>query len=129
MNLLVTGGGGKLPSAVPDKIVCKSEAVFCLAEIQRTAKTSGNLYGAPPLAAKEFVACRAQAECETTFGVGLAVDLPTGECLDDKLINLGWALTMGIPITGNFGANSPTLAPIPQRVWVPIPKLSPLVAP
>lgn len=48
-----------------------------------------NLIGAPPLEGKKYAAYRAQIDVETIVGVGLAVQLPTGEYLDDKLINLG----------------------------------------
>lgn len=48
-----------------------------------------NLYGAPPLAGKEFAEYRAAADCETIVGAGLVAQLPTGEYLEDKLINLG----------------------------------------
>jgi hypothetical protein len=48
-----------------------------------------NLYGAPPLRGKEFTAYRSKAKLETIVGMALAVRLPTGEYLEDKLINLG----------------------------------------
>ena len=48
-----------------------------------------NLYGAPPLHGKEFGAYRAKTKNETIVGAGLAVRLPTGDYMDDKLINLG----------------------------------------
>lgn len=48
-----------------------------------------NLYGAPPLSGKEFAAYRAGMDTETIVGMALAVRLPTGEYMDDKLINLG----------------------------------------
>ena len=48
-----------------------------------------NLYGAPPLQNKEYAAYRAAAEVETLVGAGLAVQLPTGDYMNDKLINLG----------------------------------------
>ena len=48
-----------------------------------------NLIGAPPLEGKEYAAYRAQTDVETIVGVGLAVQLPTGEYMEDKLINLG----------------------------------------
>ncbi|MCX6867981.1 MAG: transporter [Verrucomicrobia bacterium] len=54
-----------------------------------TVRFAINLLGAPPLAGKEFAEYRAHADCETIIGAGLAVDLPTGEYFDDKLINLG----------------------------------------
>lgn len=48
-----------------------------------------NLYGAPPLEGKEFAAYRAKANVETVFGTALVVQLPTGNYMNDKLINLG----------------------------------------
>lgn len=54
-----------------------------------TVRFAINLLGAPPLAGKEFVDYRARTDCDTIIGAGLAMDLPTGEYLDDKLINLG----------------------------------------
>ena len=48
-----------------------------------------NLYGAPPLEGKKFAAYRAKANVETVFGTALVVQLPTGDYMDDKLINLG----------------------------------------
>ena len=48
-----------------------------------------NLYGAPPLEIKEFEAYRAKVNVETIVGAALAVHLPTGDYMSDKLINLG----------------------------------------
>jgi hypothetical protein len=48
-----------------------------------------NLYGAPPLQGKEYAAYRAAREVETIIGAGLSVEFPTGNYMDDKLINLG----------------------------------------
>lgn len=48
-----------------------------------------NLIGAPPLASKEFAAYRAKTDSETIVGMGLVVQLPTGQYYEDKLINLG----------------------------------------
>lgn len=49
-----------------------------------------NLYGAPPLAGKEFLEYRKNmAACETIVGAGLVVQVPNGEYFSDKLINLG----------------------------------------
>ncbi|WP_304511307.1 transporter [Desulfopila sp. IMCC35008] len=48
-----------------------------------------NLYGAPPLRGKEFGAYRSQMNIETIEGVALKVRLPTGNYLEDKLLNLG----------------------------------------
>jgi hypothetical protein len=48
-----------------------------------------NLYGAPPLSGKEYGTYRRGADPETIIGAGLAVRLPTGDYMEDKLINLG----------------------------------------
>ena len=48
-----------------------------------------NLMGAPPLSDKEYAVYRAKTDPETIIGLGLGVQLPTGEYMDDKLINLG----------------------------------------
>jgi hypothetical protein len=48
-----------------------------------------NLLGAPPLEGQEFADYRAEIKGETIVGAGLAVQVPLGEYLDDKLINLG----------------------------------------
>ena len=50
---------------------------------------SMNLYGAPPLKGKDFAAWRASQKRETIVGLGVVVQLPTGEYMEDKLINLG----------------------------------------
>jgi Putative MetA-pathway of phenol degradation len=54
-----------------------------------TLRFAVNLVGAPPLSGKEFAAYNAATTCEDIVGVGLLVRLPTGEYMDDKLINLG----------------------------------------
>jgi hypothetical protein len=48
-----------------------------------------NIYGAPPLSGREFAAYRSGMKDETIVGMALAVRLPTGEYMEDKLINLG----------------------------------------
>ena len=48
-----------------------------------------NLYGAPPLGGREFAAYRSGVKIDTIVGLGLAVRLPTGEYMDERLINLG----------------------------------------
>ena len=48
-----------------------------------------NLYGAPPLAGQEFRDYRATTHCATIVGMGLVIQLPTGQYYEDKLINLG----------------------------------------
>jgi hypothetical protein len=49
-----------------------------------------NLVGAPPLKGNEFAAYRAtKSDNETIVGIGLGLQLPTGQYYSDKLINLG----------------------------------------
>jgi len=48
-----------------------------------------NLYGSPPLKGQEYLRYRTAVNNETIIGAGLSVQLPTGEYLEDKLINLG----------------------------------------
>ncbi len=48
-----------------------------------------HLLGAPPSKGKDYVEYRAATEVETLVGVAISVQLPTGEYMDDKLINLG----------------------------------------
>jgi hypothetical protein len=52
-------------------------------------RMSLNFVGAPALAAEAFQEHVQSHEDRTTAGVGLAVRLPFGEYMDDKLINLG----------------------------------------
>lgn len=59
-----------------------------------------NLYGAPPLAGKEYLEYRATKDCETIVGMGLVVQLPTGEYFGEKLINIG---SNRYAITPQFG--------------------------
>ena len=48
-----------------------------------------NLYGAPPLQSKDYATYREATDVETIVGAGLSLQLPTGEYMNDKLINLG----------------------------------------
>jgi hypothetical protein len=48
-----------------------------------------NIWGAPPLKGKEFAEYRATKDRETIVGIACAMQLPTGNYLDDKLLNLG----------------------------------------
>lgn len=52
-------------------------------------RLSVNLYGAPPLSGKKFAAYRSEVDVDTIVGMGLVVRLPTGEYMEDRLINLG----------------------------------------
>ncbi len=65
-----------------------------------------NLYGAPPLRGKEFGAYRLKMEDETIVGVGLEMTLPTGQYMEDKLLNIGqnrFAFRPQIGIVQTFG--------------------------
>jgi len=48
-----------------------------------------DLIGAPPLKLPEYAAYQASPQARTLLGVGFGLVLPTGEYMDDKLINLG----------------------------------------
>jgi len=48
-----------------------------------------NLYGSPPMKGMEYAAYRAATEVETIIGAGLSIQLPAGDYMDDKMINLG----------------------------------------
>ena len=48
-----------------------------------------NLAGAPPLSGRAYGAYRAAHPVQTIVGAAITVQVPTGEYLDDKLINLG----------------------------------------
>ena len=76
------GGWSGLVNGVPAKVQREGLA-------DTSIRLAVNLYGAPPLEGKEFAACRAQADSETIMGMGLVLQLPTGQYYDDKLINLG----------------------------------------
>ena len=53
------------------------------------ARFAVNVYGAPPLKGKEFGLYRANLEDETIVGMALAIHFPTGEYMEERLINLG----------------------------------------
>ena len=65
------------------------------AEVERegwddsTLRFSMLVLGGPPLAGAEYAAYRAAARDETIVGLALAVGLPTGEYMSDKLLNIG----------------------------------------
>ena len=48
-----------------------------------------NLYGAQTPKGYEYIEYRAATKIETIIGAGFSVQLPTGDYMDDKLINLG----------------------------------------
>jgi len=71
-----------------------------------TMRFAVNLYGAPPLAGKQFAEYRADADCETIVGMGLVVQVPTGQYFNDKLINLGsnrFSFRPQLGVVRNFG--------------------------
>lgn len=61
---------------------------------------SVNLYGAPALKGKEYVAYRQQNPVNTTIGAALAVTLPLGTYNPTKLLNLGKNRTVVRPQVG-----------------------------
>ena len=61
---------------------------------------SMNLYGAPALKGKEYMAYRQQHPVNTTIGAAIAVTLPLGVYDDDKLLNLGRTRTVIRPQIG-----------------------------
>ena len=76
-----------------------------------------NLLGAPPLAGKEFAEYRAKTESETIVGMGVVLQLPTGQYYDDKLINLGnnrFAFRPQLGAVHNFGKWS---AELTTQAW------------
>jgi hypothetical protein len=71
-----------------------------------TMRWSVNLLGAPPLKADEFAAYRQQVDSESILGVGLAIQVPTGHYINDRLINLGnnrFTFRPQIGFVRNFG--------------------------
>jgi hypothetical protein len=61
-----------------------------------------NLIGGPEMTPREF----AQREPKTTLGVSLTVNIPTGEYLPDKLVNIGtnrWAAKTELGLTHPMG--------------------------
>ncbi len=71
-----------------------------------TVRFAINLLGAPPLEIREFAAYRAKTKIETIAGAALAVQLPTGDYMEDKLINLGnnrFAFTPQFGMVHNHG--------------------------
>jgi hypothetical protein len=54
-----------------------------------TLRVAVDLIGAPPLDGEEYKKYRAGVDVETLVGLGLAVQIPTGHYIDDKLLNLG----------------------------------------
>ncbi|MBU1231989.1 MAG: transporter [Proteobacteria bacterium] len=77
-----------------------------------------NLYGAPPLKGEEFAAYHAKANVETIIGTGLVVHLPTGDYMDDKLINLGSNRYTFRPQIGLVHNRGPWALELTGDVWL-----------
>ncbi|MES2470235.1 MAG: transporter [Verrucomicrobiota bacterium] len=77
-----------------------------------------NLFGAPPLSGKEYAAYRARTGPETIIGAGLAVQFPTGEYLEDKLINLGSHRFTFRPQLGVVHTRGPWSLELNTSVWI-----------
>lgn len=76
-----------------------------------------NLWGAPPLSGKEFAEYRAKSEIETIVGGALVLQLPTGNYLDDKLLNLGTNRLTFKPQFGVIHNNGPWTTELTTSVW------------
>ena len=69
-------------------------------------RLSVNLYGAPALKAAEFAQYRAQHTSNTIVGVSIALTLPLGQYIDDRLINIGnnrWSVRPQIGVVHTRG--------------------------
>jgi hypothetical protein len=70
------------------------------------ARFAMNLYGAPPLAGREFAAYRADHSFETIVGAAVVAQFPTGDYHSDRLINLGsnrYTVTPQLGVQHNWG--------------------------
>jgi hypothetical protein len=95
------------------------------AAVSRTGLTdtilrlSTNLIGAPPLKGDAFRAYRRSvAESETIVGAGLAVHLPTGHYLEDKLLNLGSNRFTIRPQLGVVHSRGPWSVELTGAAWI-----------
>lgn len=77
-----------------------------------------NLYGAPPLKGKDYAAWRAQAKRETIVGAGVVVHLPTGDYMEDKLINLGSNRFTIRPQLGVTKTMGPWMGELTGEAWI-----------
>jgi hypothetical protein len=67
---------------------------------------SVNLYGAPALKGSEYSSYRGQHETNTVVGASIAVTLPLGQYVEDRLINIGknrWSVRPQIGLVHNRG--------------------------
>src|ERR1017187_3169195 len=97
--------GGKWPNAADWPLITPA-TVDRNGLADTSVRFAVNLLGAPPLAGKEFAEYRAKTDSETIVGVGLVLQLPTGQYYDDKLINLGnnrFAFRPQLGVVHNFG--------------------------
>ncbi len=76
---------GDWSGTVDDQAVAISREGFADTQVRFAI----DLLGAPPLKGKDYVAYQAAPEPKTLLGFALGIQLPTGEYMDDKLINLG----------------------------------------
>jgi len=69
-------------------------------------RVSVNLYGAPALKGPELVRYQAEHQTNTVVGASLALTLPLGQYLDDRLINIGhnrWSLRPQVGVVHTRG--------------------------
>ena len=79
---------------------------------------SAPLLGAPPLRGKDFAAYRAARQQETIVGMGLSVQLPTGQYYSGKLINLGSNRTTFRPQLGAVHNRGKWSTELTGAAWV-----------
>jgi len=77
-----------------------------------------NLLGAPPLKGKEFAEYRAKMNSETILGLALVTQLPTGNYLNDKLLNLGSNRFTFKPQLGVVHNRGPWTMELTTSVWL-----------
>jgi hypothetical protein len=77
-----------------------------------------NVVGAPPLRGSEFAEYRASTECETIVGLGLEVQIPTGQYFPDKLINLGTNRFTFRPQFGVVHRRGPWTGEVTTSSWI-----------
>lgn len=76
-----------------------------------------NLWGAPPLKGKEFAEYRAKMDRETIVGAALVMQFPSGNYLDDKLLNIGSNRFTFKPQFGVVHNRGPWTTELTTAVW------------
>ncbi len=77
-----------------------------------------NLWGAPPLKGKEFVDYRVKTDIETIIGAAIVMQVPSGNYLDDKLLNIGTNRFTFKPQFGVVHNRGPWTTELTTAVWL-----------